>query len=178
MSRLPSAQGRIGANDSEMFSITKLRSTNNQANRLGEGILLHLGRLLMVNTISKCTAVEIRIFRNIVPMVVERIDTRPLCRAVELVFHHLPLTLAAKSITYHTIIIGASLGFRGYIKLIYPSLTIGSAHLMLRLLSVYCNMEDKFLSINGFIIYIKLKYHTSFLRLVIIRWRSYSFFYR
>ena len=69
--RVPGSQNIVRSYHTQAFAITKLRSTNYETHYLAVILRLHLGYSLMVDAISKGTAIEISILWNHFPMVVE-----------------------------------------------------------------------------------------------------------
>ena len=108
----------------------------------------------MVDTVGEGAAVEVRILRNVTPVIIDGIIIGTLGCHIQLMLHHLPFLLDTNAITFYTIIIGNvfSLGSR-------PVKPVCSSQAVMNLFVVHVQVQDEILAINRFVFYIKTKHH-------------------
>ena len=103
---IPGTQCFICTQYTQTLTIAKLRSTDNQTYNFAARFRFHLLWSLMIDAISKGTAVEIRILRHNLPVVVKGINHSLLGIYIKPMLDHKPFGLVDTSFTFYTIIIG------------------------------------------------------------------------
>ena len=156
---VPGSYKRIRTYQYQALTFSQLWSTDYQSDGLGKGIILHLCRLLMVDTVGEGAAVEVRILRNVTPVIIDGIIIGTLGCHIQLMLHHLPFLLDTNAITFYTIIIGNVFSLGSHIQIARPVKPVCSSQAVMNLFVVHVQVQDEILAINRFVFYIKTKHH-------------------
>ena len=160
---LPVTQGLTTANNGQSLVPAQLWGAHLQAYRLAVGCLLTHVTLAGSHTLRKGRGVEVRVLRDVDPVVVHCVAGTLGCDELQSVGFREPLAARLLVTSHHTVeVVDMCLGLHGLTQLAQPVIAVEGCHLVLLCLTIRQDVQCQFFSEGSLVFKIENDSHISF----------------
>ena len=161
LENLPAAKGFIGTDECQTLFLTQLRGTHLQADRRGERLHGTLHHRMPGHAIRESRTVEVAVFGDINPMVIDNVVDAFLAGHLEPMGIHEPFMALGLSVAVHAVIIVNDFTHtETAIQFIEPMVIIERTHTIgCCLLTVFLDVEYQLFTERSLVFYVKSQFH-------------------